>query len=71
MSTPKEAPRGSNGLFAGMGLLMVLCCAIGPGIIGAGAGSAVGGWLGIAVACVAAAGAGFALYLRGRKRGGC
>ena len=71
MSARKEATKSSNGLFAGAGLLMVVCCAVGPAVIGAGAGSAIGGWLGILVACVAAAGVALVLYLRARRRGGC
>lgn len=58
MSTQDQVPKGSAGPLAGAGLLMVLCCAVGPAVIGAGAGSVIGGWPGIVVACVAAAGVG-------------
>lgn len=48
---------------------MVLCCAVGPAAIGAAAGTAIGGWLGVACAVVLAAGAGLLLYrLRGKDR---
>jgi hypothetical protein len=50
---------------------MVLCCAVGPAVIGAVAGSAIGGWLGIACAVLLAAGVGLVLHRRTRKRGGC
>jgi hypothetical protein len=53
---------------AGTGLLMVLCCAIGPAVVGAVAGSAIGGWLGIACAVVLAATFGFILHRRARRR---
>jgi len=64
VSTHEEAPRRSDALFAGAGLLMVLCCAVGPAVIGAVAGAAIGGWLGIVCAGLAAAAAGFLLYRR-------
>jgi outer membrane lipoprotein SlyB len=50
---------------------MVLCCAVGPAVIGAVAGSAVGGWLGIACAAVLATIVGLLLHRRIRSRGGC
>jgi hypothetical protein len=61
----------SDAALAGAGILMVLCCAVGPAVIGAVAGSAVGGWLGIACALVLAAAVGLVLHGRKRKRGGC
>jgi hypothetical protein len=66
MSTKDKA---GTGLFAGAGIFMILCCAVGPAVIGAGAGSAIGGWLGLAVACVAAAALGLGMFIRGRRRG--
>jgi hypothetical protein len=48
----------------------VLCCAVGPAVIGAVAGTAIGGWLGIACAVLLAAGVGLALHRRARRRGG-
>jgi hypothetical protein len=53
---------------AGGALVMILCCAVGPAVIGAAAGSAIGGWLGIVCAVVLAAGAGLVIHRRrGRK----
>jgi hypothetical protein len=49
---------------------MVLCCAVGPAILGAVAGSAIGGWLGIACAVLLAAGIGLFLHRR-RRQGQC
>ena len=49
----------------------VLCCAVLPAVIGAAAGSAVGGWLGIAGAVLLAAGAGLHIHRRRRDRTGC
>ena len=37
-----SARRADAALAAG-GVLMVLCCAVGPAVIGAGAGTAIGG----------------------------
>jgi hypothetical protein len=48
---------------------MVLCCAVGPAVIGAAAGSAIGGWLGIACAVLVAALVGLFLHRRNRTRG--
>jgi hypothetical protein len=66
-----EPGRGSNAALAGAGVLMVLCCAVGPAVIGAVAGSAVGGWLGIACAIMVAALVGFVMHRRTRRGGGC
>jgi outer membrane lipoprotein SlyB len=67
----KEEPRGrSDVALIGGGVLMVLCCAVGPAVIGAVAGSAVGGWLGIACAVILAAAVGLLLHRRMRKQGG-
>lgn len=67
----KEETRGrSDVALIGGGVLMVLCCAVGPAVIGAVAGSAVGGWLGIACAVILAAAVGLLLHRRMRKRGG-
>jgi outer membrane lipoprotein SlyB len=52
-------------------VLMVLCCAVGPAVIGAVAGGAIGGWLGIACAVILAAVVGLVLHRRTRQRGGC
>jgi outer membrane lipoprotein SlyB len=62
--------KGTDAAFAGAGLLMVVCCAVGPAVVGAVAGSAIGGWLGIACAIVLAAIAGVLLHRRARRSGG-
>jgi hypothetical protein len=61
--------RRADAALAPGGVLMVLCCAVGPAVIGAVAGTAIGGWLGIACALIIAAGAGFFLHRRTRRRG--
>jgi hypothetical protein len=48
---------------------MVLCCSVGPAVIGAAAGSAIGGWLGVAGAVLVAAFVGVFLDRRSRTRG--
>jgi outer membrane lipoprotein SlyB len=70
MSSDPAAGRRSDLALVG-GVLMVLCCAIGPAVIGAVAGSAIGGWLGIACAIILAAIVGLILHRRTRSRGGC
>jgi hypothetical protein len=60
--------RQSTALAAG-GVLMVLCCAAGPAVIGAIAGTAIGGWLGIVCALILAACVGLFLHRRARRRG--
>ena len=70
MSSEPARPQRSGALL-GVGLFMVLCCAIGPAVIAALAGSAIGGWLGITIACVLAAVVALAIHLRRRGRGGC
>jgi hypothetical protein len=71
MSTTNEPRRRSDAALAGAGLLMVLCCAVGPAVIGALAGSAIGGWPGIVCAVILAAAIGLILRRRTRRRGGC
>jgi hypothetical protein len=71
MSTDSKPGRGSNVALLGGGVLMVLCCAVGPAVIGAVAGSAIGGWLGIACAVILAAAVGLLLHRRVRTRDGC
>jgi hypothetical protein len=64
--------RRTDAALAAGGILMLLCCAVGPAVIGAAAGTAIGGWLGIACAVLLAAGVGLALHRRARRRGsGC
>jgi hypothetical protein len=71
MSANPKPGRGSNYALFGGGLLMVLCCAVSPAVIGAAAGSAIGGWLGIACAVILAAVGGLVLHRRTRNRDGC
>jgi len=69
-ANPKPRQSANYALFGG-GVLMVVCCAVGPAVIGAVAGSAIGGWLGIACAVIIAAAVGLVLHRRSRSRGGC
>lgn len=71
MSADPARRRGTDLALTGGGLLMALCCAVGPALIGAVAGSAVGGWLGIACAAILATVVGVVLHRRTRTRGGC
>ena len=71
MSANPKPGQGANFALVGGGLLMVLCCAVGPAVIGAVAGSAIGGWLGIACAVILAAVVGLILHRRTRSRGSC
>ena len=68
MSAQPQKRRG-DGLFAGGAGLMILCCAVGPAVIGAGAGTAIGGWPGIVCAVVLAAAVGLVLHRRRGRRG--
>lgn len=61
--------RRSNAAAAGGALFMVLCCAIGPAVIGAAAGSAIGGWLGITCTVVLTTIAALLLYRHDYRRG--
>ncbi len=71
MSATDQTRKRSDFALVGGGLLMILCCAVGPAVIGAVAGSAIGGWLGIACAVILAAALGFILHRRTRRRGAC
>jgi hypothetical protein len=71
MSADPTAHRRSDLVLAGGGILMVLCCAVAPAVIGAVAGSTIGGWLGIACAVPVATIIGFVLRRRARARGRC
>ena len=71
MSATEQTRKRSNVALVGGGLVMVLCCAVGPAVIGAVAGSAIGGWLGIACAVIMAAAVGFILHRRARRGGAC
>ena len=70
MSAGRGAGRGSDVALVGGGVL-ILCCAVGPAVIGAVAGSAIGGWLGIACAVIVAAAVGLILQRRTKRRGSC
>jgi hypothetical protein len=63
--------RRADTAIAGAGVLMVLCCAVGPAVTGAIAGGAIGGWLGIACAVLVAALVGLFVHRRTRSGGGC
>lgn len=69
MSPGNPGRRRSDLALAGGGMLIVLCCAVGPAAVAAVAGSIIGGWLGVACAVVLAAGVGLVLQRRGRNRG--
>jgi outer membrane lipoprotein SlyB len=71
MSANPEPRQGANYALFGGGVLMVLCCAVGPAVIGAVAGSAIGGWLGIACAVILAAVVGLILHRGTPSRGSC
>jgi hypothetical protein len=62
--TSRSPSRRTDGAFAGAALLMVLCCAVGPAVLGATVGGMVGGWFGIACAVLVAAGVGLLLHRR-------
>ena len=61
-------PERSGSALAGAAVLAILCCAVGPAVIGATAGAAVGGWLGIACAVLLAAAVAWLLRRRRRTR---
>lgn len=63
--------RRTDAALVGAGVLMVLCCAIGPAVVGAIAGGAIGGWLGIACAVLVAGLLGLVVHRITRRRGGC
>ena len=71
MSADSKPGRRTDAALLGGGVLMILCCAVGPAVIGAVAGSAIGGWLGIACAVLVAAAVGLILHRRTRSRGSC
>jgi hypothetical protein len=54
MMSDIESAGRSNAALACAGVLMILCCAVGPAVLGAVAGGAIGGWLGIACAVIGA-----------------
>jgi len=62
-------PARTDSAVAGAAVLMILCCAVAPAVIGAVAGSLIGGWLG--VDCAVLLGAAAAWFLHRRRRDGC
>jgi hypothetical protein len=70
---PAALRRRGDFAIGGAALLMVLCCAVGPAVIGAAAGSVIGGWLGVACAVVLAGVIGLVMHRRSRRNGqsGC
>jgi drug/metabolite transporter (DMT)-like permease len=54
MAANSNAPARGGKLFGVAGVLMVLCCAVGPAVLGAAAGAAIGNMLGIAAAVLVA-----------------
>ena len=66
-----ESPGRSNVALAAAGVLMILCCAVGPAVIGAVAGGAIGGWLGIACAVIVAGAVALVLHRRARRGASC
>jgi hypothetical protein len=71
MRDTNQSPQRSNAALAGAALLMVLCCAVAPAVVGAVAGSAIGGWLGLACAVILAAAVGLVLHRRARRGASC
>ena len=69
MSAPGSARRKPDGLCAGAAVLMLLCCLVLPAAVGAGAGSIIGGWLGVACAVLIAAIVALLIHRRSGTRG--
>jgi hypothetical protein len=70
MASNERPSRRPDALLTAGGILMVLCCAVAPAVIGAVAGSAIGGWLGIACAVLLAGVVGVVIHRRSKRRGG-
>lgn len=68
--SPARPGRKADGALAGAGVLMILCCVVGPAAIGVAAGSAIGGWPGILGAVLLAGLVALHLHRR-RGRDGC
>ena len=71
MNATSRRPGPTGVALVGGGLLMVVCCAVGPAVVGAIAGGAVGGWLGIACAVILSAATALVLRRHTRQRGSC
>ena len=69
MSAEPMPSRKVDAALGGAAILMIVCCAVGPAVIGAAAGSVIGGWLGIVCAVVLAGALGLFLYKRSRSKG--
>jgi hypothetical protein len=63
------SPRSSDRALLGAGIVMVLCCAVGPAVIGTIAGGALGGWLGVLCAVVVATVAAVVMHRGAGRRG--
>lgn len=61
----------STKLTGGFGVLMVLCCLVGPAVIGAIGGSAIGGVLGVVAAVVIALAVAAVVRRRGKTGRAC
>ncbi|WP_354700480.1 hypothetical protein DSM112329_00759 [Paraconexibacter sp. AEG42_29] len=61
---PVKVVGKSGAAVAGASVLMVLCCAVGPAVLGAVAGAMIGGWFGIAAAVLVAVGVGLGVQRR-------
>lgn len=64
---PSETSPLESSVIGGAAILMLLCCAVGPAVLGAAAGSVIGGWLGVACAVLLAGGVGLVLHRRSRN----
>ena len=72
MSDGPQTPGAGGAFIGGTALLMIVCCVAGPAILGAVAGAAIGGILGIACAAIVAVAVGVFLYQRRAAKGdGC
>jgi len=67
MGLPNQPRRPADLALVGGGLLMALCCVAGPAVVGAVAGSVIGGWLGVVCAVILAGG--LILQRRTRRQG--
>jgi hypothetical protein len=64
----EQRTRRADGVLASGAVLMILCCAVGPAVLGAAAGSVIGGWVGIACAVVVAGAFGLVVHRRRSPR---
>ena len=69
MSAESKPARKVDAALGGAAILMIVCCAVGPAVIGAAAGSVIGGWLGIVCAVILAGAVGLFLHKRSRDNG--